>query len=158
MNTRAVGAAYEDLACRQLEKAGMEILARNYRVRAGEIDIIARDKEAKPYVWIDRFNSSTDPDALYGHRSFAIGNHFICITVAYRDRILGTIIRSDCSEVSECFLPKIIIIRLSAFHNIKVKIRIAAINKYIELLEKNTLRYIHTCFGYLRESSPPIFY
>jgi len=33
----------EDLACRELERRGYAILARRYRTRAGEIDIVARD-------------------------------------------------------------------------------------------------------------------
>ena len=33
----------EDLACRELEGRGYAILARRYRQRAGELDIIARD-------------------------------------------------------------------------------------------------------------------
>jgi putative endonuclease len=33
----------EDLACRELERRGYEILARRYRRRGGELDIIARD-------------------------------------------------------------------------------------------------------------------
>ena len=44
MNTRKIGTAYEDLACQKLQESGMMILARNYRVRIGEIDIIAKDK------------------------------------------------------------------------------------------------------------------
>ena len=67
MNTRAVGAAYEDLACRQLEKAGMEILARNYRVRAGEIDIIARDKEELVFAEV-----KYRKNRLYGGAEYAI--------------------------------------------------------------------------------------
>lgn len=44
-NSRAVGTAYEQLAGRFLEKKGFQILEYNYRCRAGEIDLIARDKE-----------------------------------------------------------------------------------------------------------------
>jgi putative endonuclease len=37
------GKVGEDLACRELERRGYAILARRWRRRAGEIDIIARD-------------------------------------------------------------------------------------------------------------------
>ncbi len=39
----ALGKIGEDLACRELERRGYAILARRYRRRGGEIDIIARD-------------------------------------------------------------------------------------------------------------------
>lgn len=39
----ALGKAGEDLACAELEKRGYEIVARRYRQRSGEIDIIAKD-------------------------------------------------------------------------------------------------------------------
>ncbi len=47
---RAVGDAGEDLVARSLEKEGFSILARNYAVRGGEIDIIATKKELLVFV------------------------------------------------------------------------------------------------------------
>ena len=49
-NKRQLGTAYEDLACERLEREGLQILCRNYRVRIGEIDIIARDGEELVFV------------------------------------------------------------------------------------------------------------
>jgi putative endonuclease len=40
---RAVGDFGEDQACRELESRGWELLDRNWRCAAGEIDIVARD-------------------------------------------------------------------------------------------------------------------
>ena len=40
----------EDLACRELEGRGYAILARRYRQRAGELDIIARDGPTVVFV------------------------------------------------------------------------------------------------------------
>ena len=40
----------EDLACRELERRGYAILARRYRTRFGEIDIISRDGETTVFV------------------------------------------------------------------------------------------------------------
>jgi putative endonuclease len=37
------GAWAEDLAAAHLEQAGLKVLARNYRIRGGEIDLIAQD-------------------------------------------------------------------------------------------------------------------
>jgi putative endonuclease len=38
-----LGKTGEDLACRELQRRGYEIVARRYRRRSGELDIIARD-------------------------------------------------------------------------------------------------------------------
>ena len=40
----------EDLACRQLERDGLAIVARNCRTRFGEIDVIAIDGETLVFV------------------------------------------------------------------------------------------------------------
>ncbi len=47
METGAMG---EDIAARYLEALGFEILERNFRSRAGEIDIVARDGETIVFV------------------------------------------------------------------------------------------------------------
>jgi putative endonuclease len=39
----ALGKIGEDLACRELQRRGYAILARRYRRRTGELDIVARD-------------------------------------------------------------------------------------------------------------------
>jgi putative endonuclease len=46
----ALGKTGEDLACRELERRGYAILARRYRLRMGEIDIVARDGETIVFV------------------------------------------------------------------------------------------------------------
>ena len=43
MNKRKTGQAYEQQAVRYLEGRGYTILERNYRCRAGEIDLIAKE-------------------------------------------------------------------------------------------------------------------
>ena len=40
----------EDLACRELERRGYAIVARRYRVRSGELDIVARDGATLVFV------------------------------------------------------------------------------------------------------------
>lgn len=50
MNKRAVGAQYETMAADYLRGQGMRILARNYRLRSGEIDLIARDGNTIVFV------------------------------------------------------------------------------------------------------------
>jgi len=43
----AFGKTGEDLACRELERRGYEILDRRYRRRGGELDIVARFPEGE---------------------------------------------------------------------------------------------------------------
>jgi putative endonuclease len=46
----ALGRTGEDLACAELERRGYAVLARRYRRRGGEIDIVARDGETIVFV------------------------------------------------------------------------------------------------------------
>ncbi|HET6613358.1 MAG TPA: YraN family protein [Kofleriaceae bacterium] len=50
MSTREAGARGEDRAARALTERGYRIVERNFRCRAGEIDIIARDGEVLVFV------------------------------------------------------------------------------------------------------------
>ncbi|MDX2393087.1 YraN family protein [Streptomyces sp. NPDC054904] len=43
---QALGRYGEDLAARALTRAGMTVIARNWRCRGGEVDIVARDGDA----------------------------------------------------------------------------------------------------------------
>ncbi|MEU6311661.1 YraN family protein [Streptomyces sp. NPDC047014] len=43
---QALGRYGEDLAARRLTEAGMTVIARNWRCRGGEIDIVAREGDA----------------------------------------------------------------------------------------------------------------
>jgi putative endonuclease len=65
----ALGKTGEDLACRELERRGYVIVARRYRRRGGELDIIARDGQTTVFVEVK---------ARQGHRfgeaSEAIGS------------------------------------------------------------------------------------
>jgi putative endonuclease len=45
-----LGKTGEDLACRELERRGYVIIARRYRRRGGEFDIIARDRATLVFV------------------------------------------------------------------------------------------------------------
>ena len=50
MTNLSTGNYGETLACKYLEKQGYKILERNYRIRGGEIDIIAMDGEYMVFV------------------------------------------------------------------------------------------------------------
>ena len=47
---QSVGRRGEDLACQALERRGYVIMARNWRCRGGEVDIVARDGECWVFV------------------------------------------------------------------------------------------------------------
>lgn len=50
MSTQQTGNYGEDLAVEYLKKNGYKILERNYRIRGGEIDIVAMDGETLVFV------------------------------------------------------------------------------------------------------------
>jgi putative endonuclease len=47
---QTLGKRGEDLACRELERRGYAIVARRFRVRSGELDIVARDGTTLVFV------------------------------------------------------------------------------------------------------------
>ncbi|MEA5003075.1 MAG: YraN family protein [Christensenella sp.] len=58
MDRQAIGKAGEDFTCDYLKKCGMKILARNYRAKKGEIDVIARDGSTIVFVEVKTRSSS----------------------------------------------------------------------------------------------------
>ena len=50
MQNNITGNYGEELACQYLQKKGFRILERNYRIRGGETDIIAQDKDYLVFV------------------------------------------------------------------------------------------------------------
>jgi putative endonuclease len=60
-----LGRLGEDLACRELERRGYQILARGYRTRAGEIDVIAAHGSTIVFIEVktrlsDRFGTPAE--------------------------------------------------------------------------------------------------
>lgn len=56
-STRSVGNKAEELACKYLQKSGYKIITRNYQIRGGEVDIIARDGEFLVFIEVKaRYN------------------------------------------------------------------------------------------------------
>src|SRR5216683_2305707 len=58
-----LGKTGEDLACRELERRGYAIIARRYRCRGGELDIIARDGSTLVFVEVKARDSRAFGDA-----------------------------------------------------------------------------------------------
>lgn len=54
----AVGSEKEQLGCRYLEGRGLRLVARNYRCRHGELDLVMRDGDTLVFVEV-RFRRST---------------------------------------------------------------------------------------------------
>lgn len=50
MSNTDIGNKGEEIACQYLKKQGYKIIERNYRIRGGEIDIIARDGETLVFI------------------------------------------------------------------------------------------------------------
>lgn len=64
MSTKITGDYGEDLACEYLKKQGYKILERNYRIRGGEIDIVAHDGDYLVFVEVKaRFSHEYGPPA-----------------------------------------------------------------------------------------------
>ena len=58
----------EDLAAQHLTAAGMQVLARNWRCREGELDIVALDRDAVVFVEVKTRSSNA-----FGEPSEAVG-------------------------------------------------------------------------------------
>ena len=68
--TTEIGRVAESRARRHLEAAGLVLLTRNYRCRAGEIDLVMLDPEAQVLVLVEvRSRSRSD----YGQAAATIG-------------------------------------------------------------------------------------
>ncbi len=65
-----LGKSGEDLACRELRRRGYEILARRYRTRVGELDIVARDGPTIVFVEV-----KTRTTSAFGVPGEAVGPH-----------------------------------------------------------------------------------
>lgn len=69
-STTALGRTAEDIACRHLERAGLACLTRNYRCRAGEIDLVMLEPDGPVLVLVEvRSRSRSD----YGSAAATIG-------------------------------------------------------------------------------------
>ena len=64
---KELGARGEELAVRYLKNRGYRILERNYRIKLGEIDIIARDRNTLVFVEVKARSSNR-----FGHPKSAI--------------------------------------------------------------------------------------
>lgn len=68
MNTKKLGKEGEDLAAEYLEKRGCRILARNFRVKFGEIDLVVLDKDCVCFVEVKTRRSYDVPQEAVSWR------------------------------------------------------------------------------------------
>jgi putative endonuclease len=57
------GEAGETLACRHLESRGLVVVARNFRCRSGEVDVVAKDGETTVFVEVKERTGVTHGEA-----------------------------------------------------------------------------------------------
>ncbi|MCU1587462.1 MAG: YraN family protein [Frankiales bacterium] len=83
---RALGAWGEDLAVRHLQAAGYDVLARNWRCREGELDIVARGGDALVFVEVKTRSS----------RDFGDPAEAVSLVKARRIRVLAARWLTEC--------------------------------------------------------------
>ncbi|MEM9242920.1 MAG: YraN family protein [Pseudomonadota bacterium] len=70
-NRQILGQHAEDVACDYLQKQGLTLLARNFRCRCGEIDLIMRHNSALVFIEVRLRNHSSyvsGADSVDGHK------------------------------------------------------------------------------------------
>src|SRR5438105_13473321 len=78
-----LGMSGEDIACRELERRGYAIVARRFRVRSGELDIIARDGPVLVFVEVKtracrRFGTAAEAvTAMKQRRMTELANEYL---------------------------------------------------------------------------------
>lgn len=80
---RRVGRIGEDAACRYFSEAGFEVLARNYTVRGGEIDLVVTDRETLVFVEV-----KTRKNDAFGRASEAVDRKKIARMCTAAERYL----------------------------------------------------------------------
>ncbi len=100
MDTKALGKRGEDAAAAFLERHGYEILDRNYRIRQGEIDIVAKEKDRIVFVEVKTRRGTT-----FGRPSLAVDRRkqkkiIACAKYYMCDHhLIGTPCRFDVIEI-----------------------------------------------------------
>jgi putative endonuclease len=96
----ALGKSGEDLACRELKRHGYTIIARRYRRRGGELDIVARDGETTVFVEVKtrqgrRFGDAVE--AVHGLKRRRMMR--LALDYVMRHRLAGSPCRFDVVSI-----------------------------------------------------------
>src|SRR5215212_6569453 len=111
-----LGKLGEELACVELERRGYAILARRYRTRFGEIDIVARDGETTVIVEVktrdgDKFGDGADAMTEWKRRRVAnMAIDFLC-----RHRLHDQACRFDVVAIDVSSSPPAVEVYTNAF-------------------------------------------
>jgi len=113
---QSLGKLGEDLACAELSRRGYAILARRYRTRFGEIDIIARDAETTVFVEVktrdgDRFGDGAEAVTGWKQRRVAA----MAVDYLARHRLHDTPCRFDVVAIDVAPVPAQIEVYVNAF-------------------------------------------
>jgi putative endonuclease len=113
---QTLGILGEDLACVELQRRGYAILARRYRTRFGEIDIVARDGDTTVIVEVktrdgDRFGDGADAVTGWKQRRIAnMGIDYLC-----RHRLHDRPCRFDVVAIDVSTAPPTVEVYTNAF-------------------------------------------
>ena len=113
---QSLGKLGEDLACDELSRRGYAILARRYRTRFGEIDIIARDGETTVFVEVktrdgDRFGDGAEAVTAWKQRRVAA----MAVDYMSRHRLHDRPCRFDVVAIDVSTKPPQIEVYVNAF-------------------------------------------
>ena len=102
MNNRELGAKYEQEACEYIASLGMHVLARNWRTRNGEIDIVARDEDTIVFIEVKFRKSNKKGDALeqINYKKQQQIRHMAVEYLHYIGKGENTKIRFDCVGIT----------------------------------------------------------
>lgn len=102
-----LGETGENLACQELQRRGYAILARRYRRRGGEIDIIARDRDGVTTVFVEvKARQGTDYGSGADAVTFVKRRRLVATAMDYlaRNRLVDRPCRFDVVAIvmAEC--------------------------------------------------------
>jgi putative endonuclease len=116
LQRQALGKSGEDLAVAELERRGYAIVARRYRTRYGEIDIVAVDGETLAFVEVKarssaEFGTAAEAVTMWKQRRLtAMAEDYLA-----RNRIVGRPCRFDVVAIDGCGAGMVITVYPSAF-------------------------------------------
>lgn len=90
-STRTIGSKAEDLACKYLSKLGYKIIERNYLIRGGEIDVIAKDKEDLVFIevkarWSHKFGEPIESITPWKIKALLKTAQFYIMKIGWGDK------------------------------------------------------------------------
>lgn len=91
MSTKLSGNYGETLAVKYLQKLGYKILERNYRIRGGEIDIVAQNKDILVFIevkarWSHEFGLPVESITPWKIKALLKTAQFYCLKMKWGDK------------------------------------------------------------------------